>query len=126
MEGTYAVYFGDSVCGKVQILRQGLYYRIFCRCMLGKDIVCRLRVQFQNTDRNLGVLTPVADGFGLCTKVPAKHFPDIPVRFLLIPVHTITNGTFTPIIPEEPFSYIEKLKEAYLIKKDGQTGSWIP
>lgn len=126
MEGTYAVYFGESKCGKVQILRQGLYYNIFCRCTLGKDLVCRLRVQFQNTDRNLGVLIPAEDGFGLRTRVPVKYFQDKPIRFLLVPVHTVKNGTFAPICPEEPFSYIEKLKESYLARKDGNLGIWLP
>lgn len=126
MEGTYTVCFGGSVCGKAQIIRQGLYYRIFCRCTLSKNQVCRLRVQFQKDFRNLGILTPVEDGFGLCTKIPVKYIQEMPVRFLAVPVNPLQDDRFTPIVPEEPFSYIEKLKESYLVKKDGKMGIWIP
>lgn len=31
-------------------------------------------------------------------------------------------GRFIPIKPEEPFAYIERLKDAYLVRQDGQVG----
>ena len=122
MEGTYGVYLGESLCGKVQVQKQGLYYRFFCRCQVKGDMVCKLRIRFQDSEENLGVLTPAADGFGLCTRIAVKHFSQKPLRFLLTPVHGIAEGTFVPIVPEEPFAYIERLKDAYLSKKDGLVG----
>ena len=125
MEGTYGVYVGETMCGKVQVQKEGLYYRFFCRCKPAGEQVCKLRVQFPNSEVNLGVLIPEGDGFGLSTRIPAKRFQGIPVRFVLTPVHDIPEGKFIPITPEEPFAYIERLKEAYLIKKGPNLGVWI-
>lgn len=71
---------------------------------------------------HLGILVPVDDGFGLTTVRPAKLFPSQPVRFCLVTKLESMEGHFVPIIPEEPFAYIERLKDAYLVKKYGQNG----
>ena len=68
---------------------------------------------------------PVNDGFGLNTKLPAKRFGNGNVEFLLVPKYEKENGIFVPIYPEEPFAYISRLKEAYLVRKAGQTGLLI-
>lgn len=122
LEGNYGVYFSDKLCGKVQVVRQGLYYLFVCRCQLTGDVVCRLTAVFPEKEHPLGILVPMDDGFGLRTKVPAKHFNGTPVRFTVSVKHDEGNGFFAPIYPEEPFLYIEKLKDAYLTKKNGQIG----
>ncbi len=126
MEGIYGVYLGESLCGKVQVQKQGLYYQFFCRCRINNDWICRLRVYFENGGENIGVLTPVDDGFGLCCKLPTKRFPDMPVRFSLIPVSGNRNEKLVSICPEEPFAYIEKLKDAFLARKDREFAVRIP
>lgn len=65
------------------------------------------------------------DGFGLNTKLPAKRFGNGNAEFLLVPKYEKENGIFVPIYPEEPFAYISRLKEAYLVRKAGQTGLLI-
>lgn len=122
LEGSYHVYFGDKPCGKVQVLRQGLYYLFVCRCQLTGGVVCRLQVVFSEGEQNLGVLTPMDDGFGLRTKLPVKRFSGSPLRFCICAKTDALSGSFTPIYPEEPFSYLEKLKTAYLVKRNGQLG----
>ncbi len=122
MEGTYGVFFGKDQAGKVQVLRQGLYYRFICRCQLSGDVVCRLYASCNGKRESLGVLVPMEGGFGLDTKIPAKRLGEGQLSFLLIPKHEPCQGQFIPIYPEEPFSYIERLKEAYLARKDGQVG----
>ena len=72
MEGTYGVYFGTNLAGKVQVRRQGLYYRFACRCRLTGEVVCRLRVTCGGRRENLGVVVPVDGGFGLETSLPVK------------------------------------------------------
>lgn len=122
MEGNYGVYLGEKLCGKVQVLRQGLYYRFICRCQLSGDVVCRLKVCCGGDEENLGVLIPMDGGFGLNTQVPVKRFSGKPVRFRIAARQEESSGTFVPIYPEEPFAYIERLKDAFLRIQNGQVG----
>ena len=125
MEGNYVVTFGNRQCGKVQVLRQGLYYRFICRCRIHADVLCRLRVCCDGKQEELGVLAPVEGGFGLDRKIPVKHLGEGIPEFRLYAKGEEPEGTFVPIIPEEPFSYITKLKEAYLVRRGGQVGILI-
>ena len=125
MEGNYAVTFGKNTVGKVQVLREGLYYSFYCRCQLSGDVVYRLAVRCGESDESLGVLVPMEGGFGLKKRIPAKRLGQGSPDFFLMPKHN-HSGVFAPIYPEEPFAYIAKLKDAFLIRKEGQLGSMIP
>lgn len=122
MEGNYEVYFGNDQTGKVQVIRQGLYYQFHCRCKLTGAVMCRLEVVCADRRENLGVLVPVDRGFGLDTRLPVKRFGEGRPRFHIIPKHDKPEGLFIPIIPEEPFSYIERLKDGFLERRNGQVG----
>ena len=122
MEGNYGVYFGTQLAGKVQVQRQGLYYRFTCRCRLSGDVVCRLRVTCGDRRESLGVVVPMDGGFGLDTRLPVKRLGEGEMAFTLVPKHEVPEGTFVPIYPEEPFAYIERLKEGFLAKKGEQVG----
>lgn len=122
LEGNYGVYFGNQPAGKVQVLRQGLYYRFICRCKLTGEVMCRLCVACGGQRESLGVVVPMDGGFGLDTKLPAKRLGEGKPEFTLVPKHEVSQGTFVPIYPEEPFAYIERLKESYLTRKNGQVG----
>ena len=122
MEGTYPVAFGRQPVGKVQVLRQGLYYRFVCRCKVNSQIVCRLMVNCGNATESLGIVVPMDDGFGLETRLPVKRFSAGEVSFSLVPKLEQTGEKFYPIYPEEPFAYVAKLKESYLCYREGQAG----
>ena len=122
MEGTYPVFFGQAQVGKVQVRKQGLYYKFFCRCQLTGDVVCRLTVQSGGVRENLGVVVPLEEGFGLETRIPSKRLTAGEPEFRLVPKHEISMGTFVPISPEEPFAYIRELKNAYFERRYGQAG----
>ena len=122
MEGNYSVSFRNKPCGKVQVLRQGLYYRFICRCQLREENLCRLHVSCGGKQEELGVLIPTESGFGLDKKIPAKYLGEGIPEFRLYTKNERQDGQFVPIIAEEPFSYIAKLKKAYLTRKNGQTG----
>ena len=125
MEGNYEVLFGKRQCGKVQVLRQGLYYRFICRCRIHGDVLCRLRVSCGGRQEELGILVPTGDSFGLDKRIPAKCFGEGVPEFHLYAKVEEPEGTFVPIVPEEPFSYITKLKSAYLVRREGQAGILI-
>ena len=122
MEATYPLFFGGQAVGKVRLAREGLYYRFSCRCRLSGEVVCRVMVSWGGSRESLGVLAPMGDGFGLETKVPAKRFGEGKPEFTVMPSRPPAGEKFVPIYPEEPFSYIERLKEGFLAVRDGQVG----
>lgn len=115
--------FGGQQVGKVQVIPSGLYLAFHCRCQLTGSVVCRLWAVYENHRESLGVLVPMGEGFGLDTKLPKKRFPEGKPTFLVLPKHEAAN--FAPISPEEPFAYIQRLKDGFLDRQDGQLGlSW--
>ena len=108
----------DKAVGTAEVTREGLYYRFRCRCKLEEDAVCRVTAGKER----LGILVPSGDGFELQTKLPIKRFGDTVPEFRLAPNKPVLEGKFIPIKPEEPFAYIERLKEAYLVRNGGQIG----
>ncbi|MBQ3194188.1 MAG: hypothetical protein IJB59_11570 [Oscillospiraceae bacterium] len=125
MEGNYGVYFGRQLAGKVQVIRQGLYYRFICRCTLSGDVICRLQVTCGNSRENLGVVIPMDGGFGLDTRIPVKRLDTGCMEFLLVPKKEEIVTTFVPISPEEPFAYLTRIKNAYLVKRGAQLGIMV-
>ena len=125
MEGNYEVKFGSQAVGKVQVFRQGLYYHFVCRCALADDVVSRLVVRCGNRNEKIGVLIPSGDGLSLDKKLPVKIFGDEEPEFYLAPRHDTVNGKFVPIYPEEPFAYIARLKDAFLVTQNGQVGAML-
>ena len=126
MEHTYTVRFGNQDVGKVQVTREGLYYRFFCRCKLSGDVVCRLTVTCGEKKEILGVVVPVEDGFGLEKKIPAKRRGEGPMQFFLSAkggtekTEDGGGGQLVPVYPEEPFAYIAQLKQAFFVRQNGQ------
>ncbi len=121
MVGVYDVMLRGTKVGQVQVTKEGLYYRFQCRCRLSGDI-CRLVVRWDGEEEKLGILVPDGDGYFLDTRLPAKRLGQGSLRFFVEPNRAVLTGRFVPIYPEEPFSYIEKLKTAYLTRQGGQIG----
>lgn len=87
--------------------------------------MCRLEVSCGGNRENLGIVIPMDGGFGLDTKIPVKRIGEGQLHFFLMPKHEVPAGRFVPISPEEPFAYIARLKESYLVRKEGQVGVMI-
>ena len=122
MECQYSVTRNGQHCGKVTVSRQGLYYRIRCRCTLPSEDVYRLQAACGNRRENLGVLVPVEDRFGLDTRIPVKQLGEGDLAFTVSSKRQPVQGQFVPILDEEPFAYISRLKKSYLEIKEGQVG----
>ena len=71
---------------------------------------------------DLGICVPHGDRFGIDTKVPIKRFGEGTMTFRLVPKHNKIEGTFLPVSPDEPFSYIQKLQQAHLATQGGLVG----
>lgn len=114
---------GGKTVGKVQVLRQGLYYAFHCRCRISGETAVRLLARCGERREDLGVLVPMEGGFGLDTRRPVKHLGEGEIQFLLASKHDSPQTYFAPISPEEPFAYLQRLKDAYLETRNGQKGA---
>lgn len=122
MECQFSVTRNGNPCGKVTVSRQGLYYKIRCRCILPSEDIFRLQAACGIRRENLGVLVPVQDRFGLDTRIPVKQLGEGELAFTVISKRQPVQGNFVPILDEEPFAYISRLKKSFLEIKNGQVG----
>ena len=121
MDGSFEVYLGDKPAGKLQIRREGLYYRLLCRCQVPDEMVYRLFAVSDGERVNLGVVIPEGDGFTLERRIPAKQLHS-GSRFVLSARSGREEGRFVPVYPEEPFTYISQLETAFLEVRGSQIG----
>ena len=121
MEGLYEVTCGKTVVGKVQLVQQGLYYHVTCRCHLPDEQVYRLYTVQDGCRENIGVVIPEGDGGALNKKIPAKKLTPQNLCFILSAGETSVSGKFVPVSPEEPFLYIDRLKTAFLQSDHGKS-----
>ena len=122
MEQVYSVLSGEESVGTVWLRRQGLYYRIRCRCRLTGTVKYKLVAVCGENAVDLGLCVPYADGFGTDVQIPIKQIGEGELRFRLIPKHGRLHGRFVPVSPDEPFSYIRQLQNAHLARQDGHIG----
>jgi len=118
----YDILLGGQPVGKAQVEKEGLYYRISCRCRLSGEVVCKVEVSCGDRGESLGVLVPESGAFVLSTRIPAKKLGEGPLQFRVVPRQIRTEGKFVPISPEEPFAYLSRLENAYMQVRNGQTG----
>ena len=124
MVGTYEIMLGSSPVGQVTVERQGLYYRFSCRCDLKG--MYRLMASCNGKQEDLGTLIPKDGAFGLEKRVPVKRLGEGKPEFLLMGKDCARRENFVPVYPEEPFSYMSRLKDAYLARREGQLGIMFP
>lgn len=122
MSEFYEVFLGGTAVGKACLDRQGLYVHVSCRCHADQNQIFRLYAVLDDRRENIGVLVPEEDGIRLDRKIPAKNISGTGLRFEISTGTGTCRGEFVPICPEEPFSYIEELKNAFLETENGRQG----
>ena len=122
MVGTYEIYLGAEPVGEAVVEKAGLYYRFSCRCRLRGATMQRVMVACAEKKVDLGICVPIGELFGLDKKVPCKQLGEGKPEFFLTPRPGRSGGRFVPVYPEEPFSYMSKLKGAFLEIRNGQQG----
>ena len=125
MEGNYEVRFGNRIVGTVKAERRGLYYQFSCRCSLSGDVICRLKVRCGEMEQDLGILVPMEGTFGLEKMLPAKYLGQGIPEFTLGAKGESASRLCSPVYPEEPFAYIEQLKDAFLVRSEDRVGLCI-
>lgn len=121
MEGKYDVLLGDTVAGSVELRREGLYIRVFCRCRAPEGKIWRL---FGGNQR-LGVPMPRGDMLELETKVAAKRL-EPGCGFYLRDGPCPPQGRFVPIEENGGFPEPERLREGVFAIREGIPGVLLP
>lgn len=106
--------FGKKA-GTVTLVRQGLYWQIFCQCSLPKGTMARLYTADSSETVKLGLLCPEGENFCLRTRISARTLPCGPLRFFLRERQKLR----VPIVPQEPFAYLHALPVGKLTMEQG-------
>ena len=126
MDGMYDIFRGPDQIGKVQVSREGLYYRFQCCCDLTGEVIHRLLVTCAGKTENLGIPVPGGDAFYLTTRLPVSHFHQGEPVFQAVPKHPQDEKLWVPISPDMPFEYISRLADAVAQKREEGMGILIP
>ncbi len=121
MNQEYDVFMGSKAVGSARLEKQGLYWKIRCSCLLSGEVTHKVLVRSGEQEIDLGILVPEGERFVLTTRVAMKHLPQEPT-FSVKPRRPKPQTVFQPIVPDEPFGYIEELSQAYLETKGNQVG----
>ena len=122
MEGSYPIYLGSEQMGQAQVSRQGLYYHFACECELSGEVIYRIVVTCGGKSESLGIPAPEGVRFTLNSRLPVSKLGQGELKFQLLPRHPKAEEAFIPLSPEEPFAYLQQLKDAYLLRRNGQLG----
>lgn len=118
----YDIMLGTQSIGKAQVEKEGLYYRISCRCRLSGEIPYKVYASCCDKTEDLGLLVPQSGAFVLTTRLPVKRLGEGQLEFRAVPRTPKLAGEFVPISADEPFSYLSRLENAYMQIRDGQIG----
>lgn len=127
MEGNYEIRMGQTVVGQAVIRRQGLYYEISAQCTISQNGIYRLMIECDGRVEKISVLIPMDGCFQVRKRMACKHFGSGVPQFRIQAADESADPQrqFVPVYPEEPFSYIRQLENAYLARQDGQLGIMI-
>ena len=121
MEGTYTVIHNEKMVGNVILTRQGLYWKILCRCQLLGDQMLHLQLQINHEPFDLGLLIPTATGLELCKLIPVKQIGAGKPAFSLRS-RTAKAAQFIPVASDVPFPWLHHLDHCVFAKDNGKTG----
>ena len=108
---TYPIMLGDQHVGEAEVFRQGMFYRISCRCSAAEALGKRLTVQ-GDKEADLGLCVPMEGGVGLNTGIAVKHVGEGPLCFDL--TVEASAGKFIPVRADAPFDKLDQILNSVL------------
>ena len=121
LEGSWNVAYQNRAIGICSMERQGLYWRINCRCNSAVEGICRLILECGGTSIDLGVLVPETGGFVLDKRIPVKQLPEGEPRFYIRSCLE-SAAKFVPVRAGEHFCYLSRLEESRFACRNGESG----
>lgn len=116
-------YNGKSV-GRMQFDREGLYYRLSCRCNCRLEEAYRVFAVCNGEKIALGLCVPDGDLFTMHCHIPATRLPGTVERCELWP-HKSENG-YIRLDAQKPFPCIPLLEKARFCVRGGSPCLSIP
>lgn len=116
MAEVFDVTQGGQAVGTVELTREGLYFRVFCRCRMNDREIHRLYAG----EEKIGVLIPENGVLILEKKVASKRLQD-GCAFSL----DGKTERFIPIRPGEAFGHLDKVRLGRLAFRDGEPGLFL-
>ncbi len=118
----FPVYYEDRLCGKANMERQGLYYRIICKCKIPTVAPCKIQIRTDGRNINLGTCIKSGDLFTIDTKIPCKYIQETSIKFYILPKEPEGTLGFVPIGEDVPFPHLHKLDKARMRYCSKQVG----
>ena len=115
----YPVYLGENKFGTAKVSREGLYYRIRCICDRTDSTPLRIKAKAEHSV-DLGLCVPVGDCYGVEVRIPIKRLGSGALHFFVEKKET--SEEWISISQDEPFMHIARLKNAYLLTRNGKPG----
>lgn len=85
MSETYDITYEGAPVGTAKLEKQGLYYKLSCRCPLPGDGLYRVHVVCGQKREDLGICVPMENLFGMDKSVPIKRLGEGQMSFELVP-----------------------------------------
>ena len=118
----FPIYYGNRELGKATLDKQGLYYRILCKCNIPTDALCTIHLQTNEKDINLGTCIRVGNQYIIDTKIPIKHVQNNDLKFCILPKNAESSSEFIPIEENSPFPNLQRLDKGRMRRQDGRAG----
>lgn len=104
--------YKDKKIGTVSVTKEGLYYKICCRCRLPKPALFRLQIDTAGKMQDLGICVPKEDLFGVDTSIPVRNIEQNTMRFVLVDKDFEQHKVM--LDPQKPFMHLQDLAHACL------------
>lgn len=121
MVKSYDVFWDGQAVGTAAFEKEGLYWKIHCRCDLPDGVPYCITLK-AGEQIDMGLLVQEEDGLCLTKRIAMKRIGDAQPSFVVMRRDKKTQTQFKAIEPNEPFDYLENLKESRLEEQDGKLG----
>jgi len=118
---TYSITYDGGPIGTAELTREGLFYRIWCKCNSPQGERFRVKIINGEHSEDLGLCARSKGSLTLLKRLHVKHLEGVP-RFLLIADDEVDNPSFVAIERDSQFSCFEKLECARLSVQNGKIG----
>lgn len=118
----FSIYFGEKICGRARLEKEGLYYRITCKCEIPTDALCRMQMKTRGECIDLGTCIKKGSSYMINTKIPCKRIDPEDVQITMLTNAPHTTGNFIPVSSKLPFPYLHKLERGRMAFVGEQVG----
>lgn len=122
MDASYQILHEKNTVGTCTAVQEGLYIRFSCKCTVPQGEIYTAYLRSEGCEIKLGIPIPEGSGYTLEKRIPAKRIPGGSLSVILRSKADEKKKRFSPIYPDEPFAYLDKLENAFLLIRDGRMG----